>query len=222
MIAGPIAYPLMQISQWYTAYAGLFFMIFTLAGTMCLPETLYYKGSSQANNVDQPPEALSTFTTTYRRTIKLWRDTSSVMKSLLFRDKQLGLLLLSLMFTTIGTYSQFMLLQYISKRYGVSWAEVSQDCSLKAGRRRMGKLTALLGQPFGVSQTNRNTCCLFVDHAFRQSSDRQGRSICGNQGSLYRTIQSLFRHYFRRGFCLLAEHPDTVFFPALLCTQQSL
>lgn len=125
MIGGPIAYPLMQISQWYTAYAGLFAMVLTFATTLCIPETLHFKGAPATEHTEELSETSSTIKTTYNSTLKLWRNTSRVMKSLVLEDKRLGLLLISLMFTTIGTYSQYMLLQYISKRYGVSWAEVS-------------------------------------------------------------------------------------------------
>lgn len=125
MIGGPIAYPLMQISQWYAAYAGLFAMMLTLAATLCIPETLHFKRAPTPEHDGASPETSSTIKTTYNSTLKLWQNTSRVMKSLVFGDKRLGLLLISLMFTTIGTYSQYMLLQYISKRYGLSWAEVS-------------------------------------------------------------------------------------------------
>lgn len=192
MIGGPIAYPLMQISQWYTAYAGLFAMVLTLAATLCIPETLHFKGAPATEHAEQSPETSTTIETTYNHTLKLWQNTSRVMKSLVFEDKRLGLILISLMFTTIGTYSQYMLLQYISKRYGLSWAEVS----LSSYKTQPANETLIIpqGQPFGISQTSRNTCRVPVDHAICQPSDRQSRCPCSGQGSLYRPHQSLLRY----------------------------
>ena len=59
------------------------------------------------------------------RPLAVFRTAISAMKTLLKKNVQLGLLLISLILTTIGHLESSFDLQYATKRYGWTWSKVS-------------------------------------------------------------------------------------------------
>ncbi|KAB5551178.1 putative MFS transporter [Coniochaeta sp. 2T2.1] len=126
LIASPLVYFLMEVDIWLCIYIGLSCLVLGTGLTFLLPETLPRQQLSRP-----PPEDTAS---------PPWHDTvrselanlGQAVSWVLWRDWRVALLLCTLFVTTLGRFAHEILLQYVTKRYGWSWAQASLLLSIRA------------------------------------------------------------------------------------------
>ncbi|KAH8682567.1 major facilitator superfamily domain-containing protein [Xylariales sp. PMI_506] len=158
LISGPLAYMAIEYDPWFAIDIGLFFLFTSVLVALACPETHPGKmaqpedSNNRSDNVDNnndQDEAIgvqgnddgSIASSNSLKDVPLWRRIAIVLEldqiPILFRyffveNKRLGLLLVSLIFTTFGNYASILLLQYTTKRFGWTWAQAGLLSSVTA------------------------------------------------------------------------------------------
>lgn len=120
IIAGPMVYWAMNIGPVFTQSLGVFFFVLEFAFSFALPPGLA-NGEAAAPTSD----TASTTGQTIRRSYAATKDGFLGFGKLFTKDRQLGMLLVTLVFTTIGLSQAVIRKQYATLRYGWTWGEVS-------------------------------------------------------------------------------------------------
>jgi len=128
LIQNPLTYLLMKRGPWLSIYVGLGLSVFCILLGFCLPESL--KTGPEAGDMsdedgsgDREHHGLlqQALTQAKAGTGKFL----TFLRLLISEERQVGLLLLSLLFTTFGRDSALMLIQYIHVRFKWEWSEAS-------------------------------------------------------------------------------------------------
>jgi hypothetical protein len=123
LIASPTVYFLMRINPWLPILLGLGGIIFSLSVSLFLPDT------RDRGNPRDVYESNSEEVTPPMELFVQWRTEAKALTSMGFLNCVWGqgqtMLLLTFLLTTLGRYAQEILLQYVTKRYGWSWSQVS-------------------------------------------------------------------------------------------------
>lgn len=117
---------------WLSVYIGLVCLFVSLLIALMFPET---RSLSATENEDQTGGERSdgSISSNSPKGQGLWARISEILelkqmailiKYFFWENKRLGLLLLSLIFTTLGNYVTVVLMQYTTKRFGWTWAKV--------------------------------------------------------------------------------------------------
>lgn len=123
LIGGPLCYYLMQQGDWFTAYCGLTLATLSIITPFFFPETNHFNRDAEPDS--NGPEACRS--SVLSEAIGAFRGTFKTLRTLCWNDKMLGLLICTSMFTALGNFVvRSALLQYLSKKFDYSWAEVSQ------------------------------------------------------------------------------------------------
>lgn len=122
----------MTRGPWFSALLGVGCLGIGVLVAFSLPETRGLKDSSGTSE-DVDNDAHDSEDQEASKGNKLWalfvstqRQASEMFQSLFWRNKKLGLLLFSLVFTTLGRYVVMIIRQYATKRFGWSWSEVGR------------------------------------------------------------------------------------------------
>jgi len=118
----------MEINIWLAIYIGLLIQVAATLVAYVIPTTIVratkdstifnHSDSRESPHVKTPPE---TWINMFR---VLARKVTSLLRWVLFENYSLGLLLLTLLFTSLGQYAKVLELQYITMRYSLSWSKV--------------------------------------------------------------------------------------------------
>lgn len=113
----------MQHGEWFTAYCGLFLTALSLITPWLFPETRDFNRDAESEAEDTVVERSNGF---WSETISAFRSTFKTVYTYCWTDKTLGLLICTNMVTVLGNFVvRGVLLQYLSKKFDYSWAEVS-------------------------------------------------------------------------------------------------
>lgn len=125
LIAGPTAFFLMQISDWLSVAVGWGCVTVALIVSLLLPDTLNHRESSQ-QDADETSGATTKGSTGFMARLRLEVESlASLELHSVWGKGQSFLLLLTFLLTSLGRYAQEILLQYVTKRYGWEWSQVS-------------------------------------------------------------------------------------------------
>lgn len=124
-LSGPLVYWAMNISPVFAQLVGMAFMALSLLLTLTLPNGLTTSNKCPTQGTSEigpgPVSVRQAFSTTF----KSIGQASVEFFQLFKRDTRLALLLVSLIFSTIGVRQSLVRQQYATNRYGWTWAEVS-------------------------------------------------------------------------------------------------
>lgn len=115
---------------WYTICFGLALVVLAVPIAASLPETrsaaIVKQAEAAAHTaVRNPTIAKDDLWSNMRHQLRSMRETVSVISRTLFVDNiVVGILLFSTVFTALGKSVVIMLLQYMSVKFGWSWAKV--------------------------------------------------------------------------------------------------
>ena len=120
IVAGPILYWAMNIGPVFTQSLGVFFFVLEFAFSFALPPGLASGEAAGATS-----GTTSTAGQAIRSSYAATKDGFLGFGKLFTKDRQLGMLLFTLVFTTIGLEQGIIRKQYATLRYGWTWGEVS-------------------------------------------------------------------------------------------------
>ncbi|KAF4504262.1 hypothetical protein G6O67_008435 [Ophiocordyceps sinensis] len=133
LIAGPVAYLAMTRGAWFSVFMGAGCLSAAILVALAFPETRNKAARDESTrddgDGDQPENSpsLRLFRCAGLRAcskLALKQATTSV-RSYFWDDKRLGLLLFSLVFTSLGKFISVILMQYTTKRFHWSWSEAA-------------------------------------------------------------------------------------------------
>lgn len=130
MVDNPIIYLLMKRDLWLSVYVGFGLLVFSILLGFALPETL--KKSSVTSETPDGQDDENDDGDGHPRAVQhaLRQAKAGAARFLAFlhliitEKRQVGLLLLSVLFTAFGKDSALMLIQYVHVRFGWEWGEV--------------------------------------------------------------------------------------------------
>ncbi|KAK0649758.1 major facilitator superfamily domain-containing protein [Cercophora newfieldiana] len=133
VLQNPLAYLMMKAGIWISVFVGLSIMAISIPLGFCLPETLG-KGArvEDTSAAEQQPEDLLTdngendhgvLQTAITQAKAGWQQFLHLLHLLVTKEHQVGLLLLSKLFSTFGKDAALMLVQYVHIKFGWEWAE---------------------------------------------------------------------------------------------------
>ncbi|KAK1754030.1 major facilitator superfamily domain-containing protein [Echria macrotheca] len=130
MASKPLTYLLLKRSPWLSIYAGLAVLAIAVVVSFCLPETLQKEAvtndaSERSDSEEEVLEGqpLSSFQQAWAQIRAGARQFLNFLHLLVAEERQVGVLLLSLLFTTFGMDAALMLIQYAHARFGLGWGE---------------------------------------------------------------------------------------------------
>jgi hypothetical protein len=137
IINNPIAYLLMKKSPWLSIYVGTALQVFSTLLGFSLPETLQTKKPAatrdtldsedyEQSNADGGHDQRTSHQALLQAKAGARRFYNFVHLAIT-QNRQVGLLLLSMLFTTFGRDAALMLIQYVHIRFGWEWGEVMID-----------------------------------------------------------------------------------------------
>lgn len=137
IINNPIANLLMRKSPWLSIYVGTALQVFSTLLGFSLPETLQTKKPSatldtsdsedyEQGNADGDHDQRISHQALLQAKVGTRRFFNFVHLAIT-QNRQVGLLLLSMLFTTFGRDAALMLTQYVHFRFGWGWGEVMID-----------------------------------------------------------------------------------------------
>lgn len=137
LVANPLGGFLVSKGAWLTLFIGNAFMVLVIASVYILPETLSVRRwhDKKAGKVPSPrlasldvddndDELLKK--SNMRATLDDARAQLVEVWEFLIGNRRIVVLMLPLIFVTLGKYVQEMLLQYATKRFGWSWSKVGR------------------------------------------------------------------------------------------------
>lgn len=112
----------MQHGEWFTAYCGVALSALFVIFPFFFPETKDFSRDTELESEDTATDRSSVWS----EAVGAFRGTFKTVYTYCWTDKTLGLLICTSMFTALGTLVvRSVLLQYLSKKFDYSWAEVS-------------------------------------------------------------------------------------------------
>ncbi|KAM4066384.1 major facilitator superfamily protein [Hirsutella rhossiliensis] len=125
LISMPLAYVAMQRGPWFSVFVGLACMSTSVLIALICPETRSMAApESDAEGVEQTLGCGRVALKDLRpRLLTLVEQVTTLFQSMFLQDRRLGILLSSLLFTTLGRYASTILMQYTTKRFGWSWSQ---------------------------------------------------------------------------------------------------
>ncbi|GAB1311559.1 hypothetical protein MFIFM68171_01769 [Madurella fahalii] len=139
MVAGPLAGVMMVRDPWIPLIVALASLILANLAVLAVPETVHVHDRKQASS-DQDGNGLGDGDP---QGGKLWRKARKGLAEVwefVFANKNLAVLMLSLVFVILGRFVGELLLQYATDRYGWTWSRASMVLSIHGG----GSLVTLL------------------------------------------------------------------------------
>jgi hypothetical protein len=121
IVGGPITYWMIQQGLWLSISLGLVIILLCTILTFCIPESLPRSKEACDNVANKGHLEWEHVTGHVKSGAKRFGD---FINQLVRKEKQVGFLLLSLLFTTFGRNSQIVLMQYIRRRYEWSFDKV--------------------------------------------------------------------------------------------------
>lgn len=129
MISSPLVYFLMEVDLWLAIWLGLGCLIAATIMTIFMPETRPktppasqdVAGDTEAS-VDEPDRKSLWWLRKGRAELRRLGEAALEFAR---GNWQVMALLFTLLVTTLGRFAQEILLQYVTKRYGWSWSQVS-------------------------------------------------------------------------------------------------
>ena len=122
----------MERDVWLAIYIGLLIQVAATLIAFGIPNTHEKKTrscrdtpSSQLLNSVESTVVKPQSQTLSRRFRQATQKTALLLRWVVFENRSLGLILLTLLFTSLGQYAKVLELQYITKRYELSWSRVS-------------------------------------------------------------------------------------------------
>lgn len=129
---------------WFTVYFGSVLLCLTLPIAMFLPETRSAAVVKQAEaarkaGADDVAAAGHSWWDARPALVSMWQQMAMINRVLFVENPRVGLLLSSTVFFTVGKSVVMIMLQYVSKRFGWSWAKVSSGTCRKMHFSAMGR-----------------------------------------------------------------------------------
>lgn len=132
LVANPLGGFLLSKGPWVSLITGNIFMALVLVSVYILPETLAVRRWHDARAGKAPNPQLAPLggddegpkKSSMRAALDDSRQQLVEVWEFLIGNKRIVVLMLPLIFVTLGRYMQEMLLQYSTKRYGWSWSKV--------------------------------------------------------------------------------------------------
>lgn len=133
LVANPLGGFLVGKGPWLTLFIGNFFMALVICSLYILPETLsvrlwHDRRAGKVSSPRLPPldsdDGDELKKSNMRAALDDARAQLMEIWDFLIGNRRIVILMLPLIFVTLGKYVQEMLLQYATKRFGWSWSEV--------------------------------------------------------------------------------------------------
>ncbi|KAF4511925.1 hypothetical protein G6O67_001122 [Ophiocordyceps sinensis] len=126
LVAGPLAFLAMARGPWFSVLLGVGCLSTAVLVALGFPET---RQKASENDDDDYPPSLDPGPGLSPAAL---RRAAMSIRRLFWDNKRLGLLLFSLVFTTLGRYISVILAQYTTKRFHWSWSEAALLSSISA------------------------------------------------------------------------------------------
>ncbi|RDW63435.1 hypothetical protein BP6252_10980 [Coleophoma cylindrospora] len=135
LVAAPMSSILMERNVWIPIMLGILIMIISTLGIFVLPETLNFK------TLGRIPEDLETTHSTTKDNSestllsRIKTEGSQLVTAVrlyIWGNTNVALLMLTLIFTSLGNYARELLLQYSTKKFNWTWAQAGYLLSLRA------------------------------------------------------------------------------------------
>ncbi|KAK2600216.1 hypothetical protein QQS21_005012 [Conoideocrella luteorostrata] len=136
LLGNPLAYLAMEKGgPWLTSCIGCACNVAAFLLILAVPETINVKNVPD-QDVTNSSASLPTNDASYLRlrwdeAILSAKNALKCLRAVVWDNKKLSLILISTLFTKIGAYVNLILLQYIAKRFSLSWAEANLAISIK-------------------------------------------------------------------------------------------
>lgn len=123
LVGSPLTYAAMSRGNWFAVYTGMGFSTGATLATFFLPSTDNIK-PVESRDADCSPVgdgSLPHLKTDYFDGVK---KAAALIQTMFWENKQLGMLLSTFLFTSLGKSVPIILMQYMTKRFQWTWAEV--------------------------------------------------------------------------------------------------
>jgi hypothetical protein len=121
LIAAPLTYIAMSYSDWFAVFVGFVGLAASTLATLVAPDT--HGMSSTDSEVQDTFSELPQIGLRARAASTL-QHAAVAVRSVFWDSKQLGLLLSTYLFTSLSKNMPVILMQYVTKRFQWTWAEV--------------------------------------------------------------------------------------------------
>jgi hypothetical protein len=138
LAAKPLTYAAMERGAWFAISTGYACLVACLVSLFILPPILVKLGNfnvpagdEQEQDAIQPHTKAGPLEALRQHIFSGAAQVSESFRFLFSESNKLGVILLSIMLTTLGKDANLVLLQYITKRFSLSWSQVS-ECHVPA------------------------------------------------------------------------------------------
>lgn len=125
---------------WLSVYLGMACLFVSVLIALAFPETRVPSvAETEEPSNDESERSDGSVSSNTIKTRVLWtriydilelKQMAILVKYFFWENKRIGLLLFSLIFTTLGNYASIILMQYTTKRFGWTWGKVRYDTVL--------------------------------------------------------------------------------------------
>ncbi|KAJ3496587.1 hypothetical protein NLG97_g2554 [Lecanicillium saksenae] len=134
LTGSPLAWLLMQHGAWLTIYVSFFFLCVGALFSLFIPQLpMEAKAAAVLDTATGSASDVAKASLVKRQLVAAGRKVQHIFRTQFLEQRTLGLLLCSLAFTTFGKAFTTTLAQYVSRRYGWSWADTGLLSSLQGG-----------------------------------------------------------------------------------------
>ncbi|TQV92256.1 hypothetical protein V2A60_004543 [Cordyceps javanica] len=134
LVGSPLAWLIMRRSAWLTIYISFALLVLGAFCAVCIPDTC-----SAAKSADSRSSAtwklrdVCKASFVKRQLIAAGQTVRHIFRTQFLEQRTLGLLLSSLLFTTLGKSFTVLLAQYVARRFGWTWGQTGLLGSLQGG-----------------------------------------------------------------------------------------
>ncbi|OAA77372.1 Major facilitator superfamily domain, general substrate transporter [Akanthomyces lecanii RCEF 1005] len=131
LIGSPLAWLIMRRGAWLAIYISFFLMVMGAVCALFIPDI---RGDARPASA-ATWKAGSVFRPSFvqRQLVAAGRKVRHIVRTQFIEQRTLGLLLISLLFTTLGKAFTLLLAQYVARRFGWTWGETGLLSSLQGG-----------------------------------------------------------------------------------------
>lgn len=126
---GPITSWIMDKDVWLAIYLGLGLLVICTVFAWSLPETLQKKVDAEDDEPTIPDGRHGVLGNLVQQVKSESVRFGTLIRTLAREERQVGILLLSLLFTTFGRDSAVVLMQYVAIKFKWSWSKVGNPMS---------------------------------------------------------------------------------------------
>lgn len=132
LIGSPLAWLIMRRGAWLAIYVSFLLMVMAAVCALFIPD-IRVDARRPASAATWKAGSVFKPAFVQRQLVAAGRKVRHIVRTQFIEQRTLGLLLVSLLFTTLGKAFTLLLAQYVARRFGWTWGETGLLSSLQGG-----------------------------------------------------------------------------------------